>query len=208
MGQGSRASRRARRGKLHASPRTPAAGRFEQVGTPPSRHRLAEALVRPPQPKPQPDDRGRMASLGPTTARSASAASGSSMKVRYCAKLNSHGRGANRRAATTWPGLGAAVRSVRPSRPATAARAPATAWPTAARTPDWLSGPVRRAAGQAFGHITGPRDRPRDRHAIVRRRVGSDAPLTVLMYGRVREGATPVLNAVSLLLMGRWRCWR
>lgn len=31
--------------------------------------------------------------------------------------------------------------------------------------------------------------------------VGSDAPLTVLMYGRMREGATPVLNAVSLLLM-------
>lgn len=26
-------------------------------------------------------------------------------------------------------------------------------------------------------------------------------PLTVMMYGRVREGATPVLNAVSLLLM-------
>lgn len=31
--------------------------------------------------------------------------------------------------------------------------------------------------------------------------VGSDNPLTVLMYGRMREGATPVLNAVSLLLM-------
>jgi spermidine/putrescine transport system permease protein len=31
--------------------------------------------------------------------------------------------------------------------------------------------------------------------------VGSDAPLTVLMYGRMREGATPVLNAVSLALM-------
>ncbi len=31
--------------------------------------------------------------------------------------------------------------------------------------------------------------------------VGSDAPLTVLMYGRMREGATPVLNAVSLFLM-------
>ena len=30
--------------------------------------------------------------------------------------------------------------------------------------------------------------------------VGSDAPLTVMMYGRMREGATPVLNAVSLLL--------
>ncbi len=31
--------------------------------------------------------------------------------------------------------------------------------------------------------------------------VGSDSPLTVLMYGRMREGATPVLNAVSLFLM-------
>jgi spermidine/putrescine transport system permease protein len=31
--------------------------------------------------------------------------------------------------------------------------------------------------------------------------VGTDAPLTVLMYGRMREGASPVLNAVSLLLM-------
>jgi spermidine/putrescine transport system permease protein len=31
--------------------------------------------------------------------------------------------------------------------------------------------------------------------------VGSDNPLTVLMYGRMREGATPVLNAVSLMLM-------
>jgi spermidine/putrescine transport system permease protein len=31
--------------------------------------------------------------------------------------------------------------------------------------------------------------------------VGSDSPLTVMMYGRMREGATPVLNAVSLLLM-------
>jgi spermidine/putrescine transport system permease protein len=30
--------------------------------------------------------------------------------------------------------------------------------------------------------------------------VGSDTPLTVMMYGRLREGATPVLNAVSLLL--------
>jgi spermidine/putrescine transport system permease protein len=30
---------------------------------------------------------------------------------------------------------------------------------------------------------------------------GSDAPLTVMMYGRMREGATPVLNAVSLFLM-------
>ncbi|WP_374639507.1 ABC transporter permease [Hydrogenophaga sp.] len=31
--------------------------------------------------------------------------------------------------------------------------------------------------------------------------VGSDPPLTVLMYSRMREGASPVLNAVSLLLM-------
>ena len=31
--------------------------------------------------------------------------------------------------------------------------------------------------------------------------VGADAPLTVLMYGRMREGASPVLNAVSLFLM-------
>ena len=31
--------------------------------------------------------------------------------------------------------------------------------------------------------------------------VASDAPLTVMMYGRMREGATPVLNAVSLFLM-------
>lgn len=31
--------------------------------------------------------------------------------------------------------------------------------------------------------------------------VGADAPLTVLMYGRMREGASPVLNAVSLMLM-------
>jgi len=31
--------------------------------------------------------------------------------------------------------------------------------------------------------------------------VGSDPPLTVLMYGRMREGASPVLNAVSLFLM-------
>ena len=31
--------------------------------------------------------------------------------------------------------------------------------------------------------------------------VSSDAPLTVMMYGRMREGATPVLNAVSLFLM-------
>ena len=31
--------------------------------------------------------------------------------------------------------------------------------------------------------------------------VGSDSPLTVAMYARMREGATPVLNAVSLFLM-------
>lgn len=31
--------------------------------------------------------------------------------------------------------------------------------------------------------------------------VGADAPLTVMMYGRMREGATPALNAVSLFLM-------
>jgi spermidine/putrescine transport system permease protein len=31
--------------------------------------------------------------------------------------------------------------------------------------------------------------------------VGSDPPLTIMMYGRMREGATPALNAVSLLLM-------
>ena len=31
--------------------------------------------------------------------------------------------------------------------------------------------------------------------------VGGDAPLTVMMYGRMREGASPVLNAVSLALM-------
>jgi spermidine/putrescine transport system permease protein len=31
--------------------------------------------------------------------------------------------------------------------------------------------------------------------------VGSETPLTVTMYGRMREGATPVLNAVSLFLM-------
>jgi spermidine/putrescine transport system permease protein len=31
--------------------------------------------------------------------------------------------------------------------------------------------------------------------------VGTDAPLTVTMYGRMREGASPVLNAVSLFLM-------
>jgi spermidine/putrescine transport system permease protein len=31
--------------------------------------------------------------------------------------------------------------------------------------------------------------------------VGADAPWTVAMYGRMREGASPVLNAVSLFLM-------
>ena len=31
--------------------------------------------------------------------------------------------------------------------------------------------------------------------------VGSDPPLTVMMYGRMREGSSPVLNAVSLFLM-------
>ena len=31
--------------------------------------------------------------------------------------------------------------------------------------------------------------------------VGSDPPLTVMMYGRMREGASPVLNAVSLFMM-------
>ncbi|MDX1737853.1 MAG: ABC transporter permease [Alphaproteobacteria bacterium] len=31
--------------------------------------------------------------------------------------------------------------------------------------------------------------------------VGSDAPLTITMYDRLKEGSTPVLNAVSLLLM-------
>jgi spermidine/putrescine transport system permease protein len=31
--------------------------------------------------------------------------------------------------------------------------------------------------------------------------VGADSPLTVMMYGRMREGATPVLNAVSVFLM-------
>ena len=30
--------------------------------------------------------------------------------------------------------------------------------------------------------------------------VGSDPPLTIMMYGRMREGASPVLNAVSLFL--------
>lgn len=31
--------------------------------------------------------------------------------------------------------------------------------------------------------------------------VGSDQPLTIAMYGRLREGSTPQLNALSLLLM-------
>src|SRR6202035_796132 len=31
--------------------------------------------------------------------------------------------------------------------------------------------------------------------------VGTDSPLTIMMYGRMREGASPVLNAVSLFLM-------
>lgn len=31
--------------------------------------------------------------------------------------------------------------------------------------------------------------------------VGADSPLTVMMYGRMREGASPVLNAISLFLM-------
>jgi spermidine/putrescine transport system permease protein len=31
--------------------------------------------------------------------------------------------------------------------------------------------------------------------------VGSDAPLTITMFNRLREGSTPALNAVSLLLM-------
>jgi len=31
--------------------------------------------------------------------------------------------------------------------------------------------------------------------------VGAESPLTVMMYGRMRDGATPVLNAVSVFLM-------
>ena len=31
--------------------------------------------------------------------------------------------------------------------------------------------------------------------------VGADSPLTIMMYGRMREGASPVLNAVSLFVM-------
>ena len=30
---------------------------------------------------------------------------------------------------------------------------------------------------------------------------GSDAPLTVMVYGRMKDGATPVVNAISLMLM-------
>ncbi|MFZ6687730.1 ABC transporter permease [Undibacterium sp. SXout11W] len=30
---------------------------------------------------------------------------------------------------------------------------------------------------------------------------GSDAPLTVMIYGRMKDGATPVVNAISLMLM-------
>jgi len=31
--------------------------------------------------------------------------------------------------------------------------------------------------------------------------VGSDAPLTITMFDRLKEGSTPLLNAVSLVLM-------
>jgi spermidine/putrescine transport system permease protein len=31
--------------------------------------------------------------------------------------------------------------------------------------------------------------------------VGADSPLTVMLYGRMREAASPVLNAVSMFLM-------
>ena len=31
--------------------------------------------------------------------------------------------------------------------------------------------------------------------------VGSDAPLTITLFTRLREGSTPVLNAISLMLM-------
>ena len=31
--------------------------------------------------------------------------------------------------------------------------------------------------------------------------VGSDAPLPITMYGQMREGATPAINAVSLLML-------
>ena len=31
--------------------------------------------------------------------------------------------------------------------------------------------------------------------------VGSDAPLTIAMFDRLKEGSTPVLNAVSLVLL-------
>ena len=31
--------------------------------------------------------------------------------------------------------------------------------------------------------------------------VGSDAPLTIALFDRLKEGSTPVLNAISLMLM-------
>ena len=31
--------------------------------------------------------------------------------------------------------------------------------------------------------------------------VGSDSPLTITMFDRLKQGSTPVLNAVSLLLI-------
>jgi spermidine/putrescine transport system permease protein len=31
--------------------------------------------------------------------------------------------------------------------------------------------------------------------------VGSDSPLPITMYGQMREGASPAINAVSLLVM-------
>ena len=31
--------------------------------------------------------------------------------------------------------------------------------------------------------------------------VGSDAPLTIAMFDRLKEGSTPLLNAVSMMLM-------
>ena len=36
--------------------------------------------------------------------------------------------------------------------------------------------------------------------------VGSDAPLPITMYGQMREGATPAINAVSLFASGRRDC--
>jgi len=36
--------------------------------------------------------------------------------------------------------------------------------------------------------------------------VGSDAPLTITMFDRLKEGSTPVLNAVSLLLIAASAC--